>query len=269
MREQSGNTGRKAILVASFGTSYNDSRERTIGAIEQTIGEAYPEHEVRRAFTSQMIINKVKNRDGLVIDNVKEALERAAADGVQKLIVQPTHVMAGFEYQKLVSEVSAYRDRFDRVALSRPLLDRDPDFHALIQAITEETKEYDDGETAICFMGHGTEAESNDVYEKLQKMLWNEGYKHYFVGTVEALPDLEQIAGAVRQKGHYRRMVLQPLMVVAGDHANHDMAGDQEDSWKNVLTRAGYQVTCILRGLGELPAVRRIYVSHVRDAMQD
>lgn len=256
-----------AILVVSFGTSYNDSRDLTIGAIEDAIAGAFPDYEVRRAFTSQIIIDKLKERDGLEIDNVTEALDRAEADGIRELVVQPTHLMDGYEYTDLVEELSDYVDRFDRILLGTPLLTSDADYDAVIAAITEHTASYDDGETAVCFMGHGTEADSNAVYASLQEKLTAAGYENYYIGTVEAEPSLEDVIAALQEKGTYTRVILEPLMVVAGDHANNDMAGGEEDSWKTVLENEGYEVECVLEGLGQIPAIQELYVEHVQDAI--
>ena len=257
-----------AILVVSFGTSYNDSRDITIGAIEEAIAKAYPEYEVRRAFTSQIIIDVLKERDNLEIDNVTEALDRAVADGVKELIVQPTHLMNGFEYNDLAVELTGYLDKFEKIVLAEPLLMSDADFDAVVKAITEKTASYDDGETAICFMGHGTEAESNSVYATLQEKLVAGGYENYYVGTVEAVPTLEDVVAALKAKGNYKKVVLAPLMVVAGDHANNDMAGAEEDTWKTVLEQEGYEVECIIEGLGQIEAVQEIYVAHLKIAME-
>ncbi len=257
-----------AILVVSFGTSFNDSRDITIGAIEKDIAAAFPEYEVRRAFTSQIIIDKLKERDQLEIDNVEEALDRAAADGIKNLIVQPTHLMNGFEYTDLVNGLEGYKDSFEKVAVGEPLLTSDEDFEAVIKAITDATASYDDGETAIVFMGHGTEADSNEVYAKLQEKLTANGFEHYYIGTVEAEPSLDDITAALKEAGSYKKVVLEPLMVVAGDHANNDMAGDEEDSWKTVLTKEGYEVECLIKGLGENEAVRAIYVDHAKAALE-
>lgn len=259
--------GNQVILVVSFGTSYNDSREVTIGAIEKAIEEANPDYEVRRAFTSQIIIDKLKERDGLEIDNVEEALDRAVADGIKTLVVQPTHLMNGFEYTDLETALKDYEGKFDKVVLAQPLLSSDADFDAVISAITEHTESYDDGETAICFMGHGTEADSNAVYAKLQEKITAAGFENYFVGTVEAEPSLEDVIAAVKEKGSYKKVVLEPLMVVAGDHANNDMAGDEEDSWKSTFEAEGFEVECLLEGLGQNEAIQKIYVEHTKEAI--
>ncbi len=260
--------GENELLTVSFGTSFNDSRRMTIGAIEKDLSDAFPDYSVRRAFTSQIIIDHVKERDGEVIDNVTEALERAVSNGVKNLIVQPTHLMHGFEYNDLVEELAEYSDAFDKIIISEPLLNTDDDFKAVAKAITNRTKEYDDGETAICFMGHGTEAESNGVYEKMQQVLSDEGFDNYFIGTVEAEPSVDDVLKKVKE-GNYKRVVLEPLMVVAGDHANNDMAGDEDDSWKSVFEAAGYPAECILEGLGQNEDIRKIYVEHCREAIED
>ena len=255
--------GENEILVVSFGTSFNDSRRLTIGAIENAIREAFPDWSVRRAFTSQIIIDHVNKRDGVKIDNVKEALDRAVDNGVKNLVVQPTHLMAGLEYHDLEEEVMSYADAFESITMGENLLAEDGDFEEVAKIITARTAEYDDGETAICFMGHGTEAESNAVYAKMQEVLTADGFENYFVGTVEATPSLEDVMAAVGE-GEYKRVVLMPLMVVAGDHANNDMAGDEEDSWKSQFEAEGYSVECVLEGLGQQPEIQQLYVEHLQ-----
>jgi sirohydrochlorin cobaltochelatase len=259
--------GTKELLVVSFGTSYNDSRRLTIGAIEQAMINEFPDYSVRRGFTSQIIIDHVKSRDGEVIDNVTEALDRAVANGVKTLVIQPTHLMNGLEYNDLVNEVATYADAFDQVVVAEPLLTSEEDFVAVAKAITAATAEYDDGNTAICFMGHGTEAESNQVYAQMQQVLQELGYTNYYVGTVEATPSVEDVLAQVQQ-GSYQRVVLRPLMVVAGDHANNDMAGDEEDSWKTIFEDAGYEVQCDVAGLGELEDIQQLYIAHTKAAME-
>ncbi len=263
-RNQDG-IGETELLVVSFGTSYNDNRRLTIGAIEEAMEAAFPELSVRRAFTSQIIIDRVKNRDGEVIDNVGEALDRAAANGVKALVVQPTHLMDGLEYNDLVNEVAQYSDAFASISIGEPLLTSDEDFQTVAKVLADITASYDDGKTAICFMGHGTEAESNTIYARMQRVLADNGYSNYFIGTVEAEPTLDDVLALV-QAGDYQRVVLEPMMIVAGDHANNDMAGDEEASWKNVFASAGYEVECVLKGLGEFESIQNLLVEHARAA---
>ena len=258
--------GENELLVVSFGTSYNDSRRLTIGAIENKLEESFPGYSVRRAFTSQIIIDHVKSRDGYEIDNVQEALQRAADNGVKNLVVQPTHLMDGYEYNDLVEEIAEYADAFESVSIGSPLLTDDEDYQKVIEAITTATKEYDDKETAICFMGHGTSADSNGVYAKMQEMLTDAGYENYYIGTVEASPSVEDVLALVQQ-GDYKKVVIEPLMIVAGDHANNDMAGDDDGSWKRVFEDAGFEVTCLVKGLGEMPEIQDLIVEHAKEAM--
>ncbi len=257
----------KEILVVSFGTSYSNSRHVTIGAIEDAIREAYPDYQVRRAFTAQIIIDKLKKEENIEIDNVKQALDRAVANGVKTLVVQPTHLMNGLEYNDLKKELDKYKDKFDKIALGEPLLTSDEDYKQVIAAITNDTKEYLDGETAICFMGHGTEAKSNKVYATMQEKLKAAGYNDYFVGTVEATPSVDDVIAQVKESGKYKRVILQPLMVVAGDHANNDMAGNEEDSWASKFKAAGFEVKPVLKGLGQNYDIQKIYLEHVKAAI--
>ena len=259
--------GENELLVLSFGTSFNDSRRLTIGAIEDTLEAEIPDYSVRRGFTANIIIDHVNRRDGILIDDVDAALDRAIANGVKNLVVQPTHLMNGLEYQDLVEQVGNKADAFEKVSFGEPLLTSDDDFKRVETAITDWTKDYDDGETAIVFMGHGTEADSNAVYQKMQDLLKADGFEHYYVGTVEASPSLDDVLAAV-QAGEYKRVVLEPLMVVAGDHANNDMASDEDDSWKTAFTNAGYEVECVLRGLGENEEIRKLYVEHAKAAIE-
>lgn len=259
------NIGENELLVASFGTSFNDNRRLTIGAIEEDFEKAFPDYSVRRGFTSNIIIDHVKKRDGISIDDIDESMKRAVDNGVKNIVVQPTHLMDGIEYDELTGIIANYSDAFENIAIGKPLLSDNQDFKDVIKAITEWTSDYDDGNTAICFMGHGTEADSNQIYTKLQEMLKDDGYNNYFIGTVEAAPTLEDVMSMVKA-GNYKRVVLQPLMVVAGDHANNDMAGDEEDSWKTAFEKEGYEVQCLIRGLGENEDIRKIYISHAQAA---
>ena len=263
-RNQDG-IGEKELLVVSFGTSYLDSCRRTIGAIEEALERAFPEYDLRRGFTSQMIVNRIQRRDGITIDSVPQALDRAAANGVKHLLIQPTHIMDGLEYQKLVRLAALYRDAFVSLSLGAPLLTSDQDFRMVADALAAATASYDDGATAICLMGHGTEAAANEGYGKLQQQLTDSGRSNYFVGTMAAAPTVDQVLSLVKA-GKYRRVLLQPMMIVAGDHVNHHMAGEEEGSWKRVFENAGYQVVCQLRGLGELEAIQNLFVQHAKEA---
>ena len=260
------NIGENELLVLSFGTSFNDSRRLTIGAIEDQLEKSFPDYSVRRGFTANIVIDHVAKRDGEKIDDIDESLKRAVDNGVKNLVVQPTHLMNGLEYEELKGDIAQYSDAFDKIAIGQPLLSSDDDFSRVENAIVDWTKDYDDGETAIVFMGHGTSADSNGVYQKMQDLLTKDGHTNYFVGTVEATPSLDDVMAAVK-KGNYKRVVLEPLMVVAGDHANNDMAGDDKDSWKSQFEAAGYQVECLLRGLGENEIIRQIYVEHAQAAI--
>ena len=256
------------ILVVSFGTSYNDSRHITIGAIEDAIRETYPDYDVRRAFTAQIIIDKLAERDGIVIDNFEQAMDKLVEEGVQKVIVQPTHLMAGYEYTDVLNSLQQnYADKFDAIVLGDPLLTSDEDYSEVVEAICDATAEYDDGQTAICFMGHGTEADSNEDYAHLQQVLTDAGHTSYFVGTVEATPTFDDVVEAAQAAG-FTRAVLRPLMVVAGDHANNDMADTEDpDSFASKFIAAGFEVECVVEGLGQLVAIDDIYVRHVADAI--
>ncbi|MBQ5311382.1 MAG: sirohydrochlorin cobaltochelatase [Oscillospiraceae bacterium] len=258
--------GETELLVLSFGTSFNDSRRLTIGAIENALDENFPDWSVRRGFTANIIIDHVQRRDGILIDDIDAALKRAVDNGVKTLVIQPTHLMHGIEYDEIVSKVGSYADAFDKVVFAEPLLTSDDDFKRVETAIVDWTKEYDDGNTAIVFMGHGTEHESNAVYQKMQDLLASDGYNNYFIGTVEAEPSLDDVIAKVKEGG-YTKVILEPLMVVAGDHANNDMASDEDDSWKTAFTNEGFEVECILRGLGENESIRQIYVDHTKAAI--
>lgn len=258
--------GENELLVVSFGTSFNDNRRLTIGAIEEDMEAAYPDYAVRRAFTAQIVIDHVKDRDGVAIDNVTEALDRAVANGVKTLVVQPTHLMNGIEYEELQTTLAEYADAFEKLVVGEPLLTSDEDFNTVVEAITAATEEYNDGQTAIVYMGHGTHHESNAVYAKMQELLTAAGHTNYFVGTVEGTPSLEDVMALV-DAGEYKKVVLAPLMVVAGDHANNDMASDEEGSWKTTFEAAGYEVESLLQGLGENEAIRELYVAHAQAAI--
>ena len=260
--------GEDELLVVSFGTSFNDNRVATIGAIEDAMEKAFPDYSVRRGFTANIIIEHIQRRDGEIIDDVEEALDRAKANGVKNLLVQPTHLMNGYEYGDLVKELESRRSDFESIKIGAPLLTSDEDFKAVAEAMVRATEGIVlDDKTAVCWMGHGTEAASNGIYAKMQEELKSAGYDNYFVGTVEAAPTAEDLVERVKEGG-YEKVVLRPMMIVAGDHANNDMAGDEADSWKSVFTAAGFEVQCEVKGLGELEAVQQLLVEHAKDAKE-
>lgn len=281
-RNQDG-IGENELLAVSFGTSYNDSRVEDIKGIEDALQEAYPDWSVRRAFTSQIIINHIQARDGECIDNMDQALERAVKNNVKNLIVQPTHLMHGAEYDELVKAVERYQDKFESVKFSEPLLGEvgsdasaiNSDKEAVAKAVTAqavETAGYDsldaakeDG-TAFVFMGHGTSHTAKVSYSQMQTQMQVLGYDNVFIGTVEGEPEetsCEAIIEAVKN-ARYKKVILRPLMVVAGDHANNDMAGEDEDSWKSLFENSGFfeQVDVQIAGLGGIEAIQQIYVDH-------
>lgn len=281
--------GENELLVVSFGTSFNDSRAKDIGGIEKALQAANPDWSVRRAFTAQIIINHVQARDDEKIDNMEQALERAVDNGVKNLVVQPTHLMHGAEYDELSETVENYKDKFESVKIAEPLLGEvgadataiNADKEAVAKAITDEavkTANYDsvdaaaeDG-TAFVFMGHGTSHVANVSYDQMQTQMEQLGYKNVFIGTVEGEPEdteCQAVIEKIKEAG-YKKVILRPLMVVAGDHANNDMAGDDDDSWKSQFeaSKAFDSVESQIAGLGEVDAIQQIYVAHTKAAIE-
>ncbi len=280
--------GENEILAVSFGTSFNDSRAADIKGIEDALQEAYPDWSVRRAFTAQIIINHIQARDGEYIDNVEQALERAAANGVKNLVIQPTHLMRGAEYDELMEAVEAYQDQFETVKTAEPLLGEvgtdasviNEDKAAVAEAVTGEACKdagYDspnaakeDG-TAFVFLGHGTSHTAKVSYSQMQTQMSELGYDNVFIGTVEGEPEetaCDAVVEAVSEAG-YKKVVLRPLMVVAGDHANNDMAGEEEDSWLSMFQASGKfdSVDVQVTGLGQIEAIQKLYVQHTADVI--
>ena len=250
------------ILVVSFGTSYADSIKSSIEAIENNVKKAFPSYEVRRAFTSSKILRKLKKRDGIIIDNVKEALERLLSEGCERVVVQPTYVIKGIEYDLLENDVRAYEDKFSSLSLGEPILCREEDYIYCADAVCEKVKaEGEKTDTAVVFMGHGTDHPENSAYIKLGQTFLDLGLENYFVGTVEAEPDIFDIKRKLEEKG-IKNVFLLPFMIVAGDHARNDMAGD-DDSWKSILENAGFNVKCFLSGLGENEEIRKIILKKI------
>ena len=278
--------GEKELLVVSFGTSFNDSRVADIKSVEDALQEANPDWSVRRAFTAQIIINHIQARDGEKIDNMEQALERAVANGVKQLVVQPTHLMHGAEYDEMCAAIDKVRDQFDSVEIAEPLLgevgddatvinaDKEAAAKAVVAAALEEsgyesTAAAKDAGVAYVLMGHGTAHVAKVTYSQMATQMAKLGYENVFVGTVEGEPEetsCEAVIEAVKNAG-YTTVVLRPLMVVAGDHANNDMAGADDDSWKTMFEAAGFTVNCQISGLGRIADVQALYVAHTKAAI--
>ncbi|MCC8044176.1 MAG: sirohydrochlorin cobaltochelatase [Clostridiales bacterium] len=255
---------RKAILVVSFGTSYEETRKKTIDRIEECVAERFPAWKVYRAWTSGMIRRKIEKRDGIRILDVKGALIQMAADGVTEVVVQPTHVLNGIENDQMQETVNACRHLFSRIVTGNPLLTTQEDNRRMIQIVAQELEPK--AEEALVLMGHGTEHYANAIYAALDYQFKDMGYPNIFMGTVEAYPALDSLIRQVKEKG-LKRVVLAPFMIVAGDHAENDLAGADEDSWKSRFEKAGFEVACVLKGLGEYPGVRELILDHVLEAM--
>lgn len=281
--------GENEILVVSFGTSFNDSRVEDIKGIEDAVAAAYPDWSVRRAFTAQIIINHVQARDGEKIDNVDQALNRAVENGVKNLVIQPTHLMHGAEYDELMEDVEKYQDKFESVKVAEPLLGEvgddatiiNADKKAVAEAVTAEAVKnagFDSIEaakeagTAFVYLGHGTSHTAKVSYSQMQTQMDELGYDNVFIGTVEGEPEetaCEEVINRVSEAG-YKNVILRPLMVVAGDHANNDMASDEEDSWKSMMLASDKfeSVETQISGLGQIPAVQELYVAHIADVLK-
>lgn len=280
--------GEKEILVVSFGTSFNDSRVEDVKGTEDALQEAFPDWSVRRAFTAQIIINHVQARDNEAIDNMEQALERAAANGVKELVIQPTHLMHGAEYDEMMEALEAYQDKFEKIAVAEPLLGEvgndatviNADKAAVAAAVVADTAadggfadaaDAKEQGTAFVMLGHGTAHVAKVTYSQMQTQMAELGYDNVFIGTVEGEPEetaCEAVIEAVKEAG-YKNVVLRPLMVVAGDHANNDMAGDDEDSWKSMFLADGSfeKVDTQISGLGSIEAVRELYIAHTQAAI--
>lgn len=282
--------GENEILVVSFGTSFNDSRAKDIASIETALENAFPSWSVRRAFTAQIIINHVQARDSEFIDNMDQALERAVANGVKNLVVQPTHLMHGAEYDEMCDALAEYADKFESIAIAEPMLgevgadatvinsDKERVAYAVVGSALKEAgfetiEDAKEAGYAFVLMGHGTSHTAKVTYSQMQTQMNVLGYDNVFIGTVEGEPEetaCENVIESVKEAG-YTKVILRPLMVVAGDHANNDMAGDDEDSWKSMFVASNEfeSVECQISGLGRIPEIWEIYVEHTADAIDN
>ena len=271
----------KAILVVSFGTSYEDARKATIERIENDIIAAFPEYRIYRAWTSRMILSILKKRDQIIIPNVCEAMEQMIDDGITEVIVQPTHILDGIENHIMKDEVLSYKNYFQSISFGSPLLSGQKDAETIVHAIGKRF-EYLDKNTALVLMGHGTTHQVNAVYEELDQLFKDMGYPHIFLGTVEASPSVQELIQEISNYGisaqscdstsndlSIEKVVLAPFMIVAGDHAHNDMAGDHPESWASRFQSAGYEAESILKGLGAYQKIRELFVEHVQNAINN
>ena len=270
----------KALLVVSFGTTHEDTRIKNIDLLEKELQEAAGGIKLYRAWTSKIIMAVLKKRDNILIDDVKTAMQRMLDDGIKEVYVQPTHIVNGIEYDMMKADIEAYNDKFERIVCASPLLTLDDDYNEVVKAYAniidngewnlefEEGFVYSKDDTAVVFMGHGSDHHVNSVYAALDYRFKERGLDNVFVGTVEAYPDFDTVLKELK-KHNYKKVVLTPLMLVAGDHAKNDMAGDDEEAWNTLLKNEGYQVAVVLKGMGEYEGIRNIYIRHILEVIGD
>lgn len=254
----------KALLVISFGTTHQDTRLKTIDASEQVLSKAFPDHDLKRAFTSQKIIKIMRERDGIEVDSVQEAAEKIHQDGYREVLAQPLHVLNGSEYHDLLRDLTPNASKFEKLVVGSPLLSNPDDYLSLVEAVADELPDPGKGE-AVVLMGHGSDHPANAAYPALDYTFKSQGYKQVHIGTVEGFPGIDDVCRLL-EEDDVNKVFLIPLMVVAGEHAKNDMAGEGQESWKSRLESAGYQVEARLIGLGEMAGVQRMYVDHARKA---
>ena len=259
-------TIKKAILVTSFGTTYNENRAKTIDALESLVQERFPDWEVRRAFTSRMVIKRLKERDGICIDYVSEAMDKLSREGFQEVVVQPTHIVNGKEYDDVVRIVDGHVGDIRSLKMSRPLLTSSEDYDKVVKVVEDTLIPKLSEKGALVLMGHGSTHYANASYCQLQMKFWSAGHRNVFVTTVEGYPEFDETLEFMRD-GDYEDVLVYPLMLVAGDHANNDMAGDEDGSWRLAFEDAGYQVECVLTGLGEMEAIQDLFAAHAQAAV--
>lgn len=253
---------KKAILVISFGTSYDDTRNNTIGAIEEDIKKAYPNYEVRRAFTSKTIVSKLKERDNLQIANINQAMENLIKDKFETVICQPTYIINGYEYYDMIKEINIFKNKFKSLQIGTPLLTSTQDYYDIVNSINKEMPKLDFND-ALLLVGHGTKHFSNSAYAALDYQFKDNGNKNIFVGTIENYPNLNTVLKQIKAL-NFKKIYLMPFMIVAGEHAINDIAGNNMASWKTTFENEGFEVELILKGLGEYQSIRKIYIKHTK-----
>lgn len=261
------NADKKALLIVSFGSSFIENRAASIDETEKVIAEAFPEYDKYTAFTSQIIIDIYKDRDGIEYDNVSKAIEKIYKEKYGEVLVVPTHVINGEEYDQMTEELCPFMNKFETMNISSPLLTHMHDYKSVANALLKELPEVDE-KTAIVLMGHGTHHHANSAYPTLDYVFKHMGNENVYIGTVEGSPSFVDVANDIKKKD-YETILLMPMMIVAGDHAHNDMAGDEEDSWKVMFKSMGYDVDYILKGLGELPAIQQLFVDHANEALMN
>lgn len=266
IEKMSAREDKPVLLIVSFGTSHNDNRSETIEAVERRLAEANPEYEPRRAFTSRLIASKLRKRDQEHVDNVTQALYRCLADGVKEVLIITTFVLPAFEYHDVLEEIRPFAQVFKKLSISAPLLFEDADFTATREVLVEESAGRNEQDIAYVYMGHGTTHEANSAYRKLQDSFRQAGYENFFVGAVEGEPYIDEVLASVKAR-NYKKIVLLPLMIVAGEHAKNDMAGDEEHTWHTRFKAEGYEVECRLEGLGSYPGISEIFLEHASKAV--
>ncbi len=256
---------KKALLVVSFGTTHHDTLDKTIAAIEADLAGAFPERDMYRAFTSSFIIKRLKERDGISVDSVSDALDALCRAGYDDVLIQPSHIICGDEYSKLRNQAQPYREKLKVLYIGNPLLSCDEDYFSVAQALIGSLPQKDQGK-AIVVMGHGSEHLANASYCQMQYVFDDSGREDIHLGCVEGYPELEQVIARLKKQEKVTKLLLIPFMIVAGDHAKNDLAGQDDDSWASCLGRLGYEIECSLRGLGECSSIRQIFVEHAKVA---
>ena len=257
----------KAILVVSYGSSYKQERENAIGGIESAIANAFPNHRVYRAFTSVSIIESIEKKEGIRVDTVSQALERVITDGITELTIIQTHLIQEMRHEKLLEMVERYKTSYEKICVVEPILSCSENIEVFADGVQSLGCLYEDEDTAICCVGHGIDTETNAIYQRIQKVLQHKGHANYYVGTLSVRPTLSDLLEQIKSKEKYHRVVILPLMLVSGYHVRKDLMGPNGESWKNVFKRAGFQVECIAKGLGEEAIIQNVYAEYLKSVI--
>ena len=258
---------RQGILVVSYGSSYQEDREKSIGGIENAISSAFPEYKVYRAFTSKSIVERIWKKEGIRVDSIEDALEKALAEGIRKLIVLQTHLIKGIRFDTMEQVVNSYNQRFDQLKIMQPIFSKDKNVDRFVDGLILIGTKYDDGKTAICFVGHGIDDDSEMIYGRLQNEISKRGYSEFYIGTLSLKPTCKDLIEWIEENKEIQNVVLVPLMLVSGYHVRKDLMGAFDNSWSNTFSRAGYVVECVKRGLGEHDFMQNLYVDYLKNVI--